>query len=92
MLIQDKDSMNVRSYRYPHTQKNDIDKMIAKMLAADIIRPRTSPYSTPVMLVFKKNRRWYFFVDYSALDKATILDKFPIPVMEELLDEFHGGA
>ena len=57
MLIQDKDSMNVRSYRYPHTQKNDIDKMIAKMLAADIIRPRTSPYSTPVMLVFKKNRR-----------------------------------
>ncbi|KAA0062156.1 Ty3/gypsy retrotransposon protein [Cucumis melo var. makuwa] len=90
-LKQGIDLVNVRLYRYAHQQKEEMKRLVDEMLTSRIIRPSTSPYSSSVLLVKKKDGSWRFCVDYRALNNVTILNKFPIPVVEELFDELNGA-
>lgn len=61
--------------------------MVQEMLDEGIIRLSRSPFSSPILLIHKKNGSRHFCADYRALNAVTVKDRYPIPTMEELFDE-----
>jgi hypothetical protein len=69
-----------------------MERQCDDMLDQGTIRECTSAYSSPVLLVKKAEKSWRFCVDYWELNSKTVKDKFPLPVVDELLDELRGAC
>jgi Reverse transcriptase (RNA-dependent DNA polymerase) len=83
--------VNLRPYRYSYFQKLESEKIIKELLQTSVIRPSTSPFAYPALLVKKKDGTWRLCVDYWQLNNITIKNKYPIPVIDDLLDELNGA-
>ena len=78
------------SYRPPYrlgpAEQDELEEQIRDLLAQGFIHPSCSPYGAPVLFVPKKDGRWRMCVDYRALNKQTIKDRYPLPRIDLLLD------
>jgi hypothetical protein len=80
----------VRPRRVPMAMKKTVDKEIEDMLEAKVISPSDSPWASPIVLVKKKDGTIRFCVDYREVNLITRKDKYPLPLIEDYLDKFHG--
>jgi len=91
-LLEGSNPVNQRPYRYSIHQKNEIDKLVEEMLQSGTVQVSSSPYASPVVLVKKKDGSWRLCVDYRELNGMTVKDRFPIPLIEDLMDELGGSV
>nr|GEW22349.1 reverse transcriptase [Tanacetum cinerariifolium] len=82
--------INIRPYKHPPNQKDAIELMVKELLEDIIIINSQSSFSSPIGMVKKKDETWRI-VDYMMLNEHIVKDKFPILIIEELLDELHGA-
>lgn len=73
--------------RLSTSELKELKKQLRKLLDKGLIRPSTSPYGAPVFFVKKKNGDLRMVCDYRALNKITISDANPIPLINETLDQ-----
>ena len=78
------------SHTYSKTWKDHLI-LIHDLLKCGLIIESQSPYVAPVVLVRKKDGSFRVCIDYKGINKITIKDKFPIPFIDEMLDELHGA-
>lgn len=86
-LVPNAKPVNIKPYRYSPMPKDEIERQIAAMLQQGIIQSSNSPFASPVLLVKKKDGSRRFCIDYRALNEITLKNKYPMPVVDELLDE-----
>lgn len=80
-----------RPYRVSLHERKIIEEQVAEMLKRDVIRPSSSSWSSPVVLVEKKDGSVRFCVDYRALNKITRKDVYPMPRIDDALDTLQGA-
>ena len=75
-----------KPYRIPYSQRELVKQELDQMLKARVIRPSTSPWASPIVLVTKKDGCVRFRVDYRKLNKVAKFDAYPMSRIEELID------
>ncbi|UYV78277.1 hypothetical protein LAZ67_16000751, partial [Cordylochernes scorpioides] len=80
-----------KPYRVSAKEREIIKEQIDEMLRDGIIRPSSSPWSFPVILVKKRDGKYRFCVDYRKLNDVTVKDVYPIPRIDDVMDTLQGS-
>lgn len=79
-------------FRLSPQDKLELQRQLEQLLDQDRIRPSKSPYGAPVLFVKKKDGTQRLCVDYRALNRQTVRDRYPLPLIDELLQELQGAT
>ena len=80
-----------KPYRLTEQEKQQVEEKINELLEKGWIQPSHSPYGAPILFVAKKDGGLRMCVDYRALNAQTVKNKYPLPRIEDLLDELQGA-
>ena len=83
---------NKPPYRVSLPQQEEIMAQVNELVEKGMVKPSSSPFCSPVLLVQKKDGSYRMCVDYRALNKKTIKNRFPIPRIEDLFDKLQGSS
>src|SRR5256714_12691227 len=89
--MEDGPPISQRAYRTSPTSDKIIKEEIDKGIKNGLIRLSTSPWASPVTLVKKKNGKWRFCVDYRKLNNVTKKDRYPLPLINKIIDRLGGS-
>jgi hypothetical protein len=78
-------------YRLTQAEKAEVEKQIADLLRKGYIEPSQSPWGAPVLFVPKKDGALRMCIDYRALNKLTVKNRYPLPRIEDLLEQLQGA-
>lgn len=90
--LKDNTPVVYRPYRLAHSERKLVQDMVTDMLKHGIVRESQSPYASPIVLVKKKSGEKRLCVDYRALNSRTKRDHYPLPHIEDLLDQLSGQS
>lgn len=90
ITLSDNLPVTYKPYRLPYTERIVVKDLINELLASNIIRESSSSYASPIVLVKKKNDEYRLCVDYRTLNKKTVKDSYPMPIIDDQLDRLNG--
>lgn len=89
MEIHTKDAAprKVPARRMPFAVRQEVARQLKNMQQAGVIQPSSSPWASPVVMVRRKDGMHRFCIDYRDLNTVTVPDTFPLPQIDDLLDQ-----
>ena len=84
--------VSMAPYRMAPAELVELKKQIEELMEKRFIRPSTSPWGAPVLLVKKKGGSSHLCVDYRQLNKMIIKNKYPLLRIDDLMDQLHGSS
>ncbi|XP_059055505.1 uncharacterized protein LOC131849440 [Achroia grisella] len=89
--LNDSEPVVYRPYRLSWGERDQVRNMVQEMMDAGIVRETSSPYASPIVLVQKKTGEKRLCIDYRALNRRTKKDHYPLPRIEDQLDQLAGS-
>ena len=89
-LIDGASPQHRRSYRLSPLELAEVKRQIAEFLAKGWITPSCSPWGAPLLFVPKKDGGLRMVIDYRAINKLTVANRYPLPRIDDLLDKLQG--
>src|SRR4030067_2895271 len=90
-LVPGTSPVSMAPYRMSATELSELKKLLEELLEKKFIRPSVSPWGAPVLLVKKKDGSMRLCVDYRQLNKVTVKNKYPLPRIDDLMDQLVGA-
>lgn len=93
LRLKDDEPVYTKNYRSPHSQVEEIQAQVQKLIKDKIVEPSVSQYNSPLLLVPKKSspnsdkKKWRLVIDYRQINKKLLADKFPLPRIDDILDQ-----
>jgi len=83
--------ISIAPYWMTASELGELKKQLEELLKKQFIRPSVSPWGSPVLLVKKKDGSMRLCVDYRQLNKVTIKNQYPLPRIDDLMDQLVGA-
>ncbi|GAU49377.1 hypothetical protein TSUD_177260 [Trifolium subterraneum] len=90
-LVPGTSPISMALYRMSASELNELKKQLEELLEKRFIRPSVSLWGAPVLLVKKKEGIMRLCIDYRQLNKVTIKNKYPLPSIDDLMDQLVGA-
>ncbi|GKE28586.1 putative reverse transcriptase domain-containing protein [Tanacetum coccineum] len=77
-------------YRLAPSEMHELFNQLQELADRGFIRPNTSPWGAPVLFVKKKDGSFRMCIDYRELNKLTVKNRYPLPMIDDLFDQLQG--